>query len=130
MRRNKRMTGVLVCALLGAACSGPPKIGPAGAVVPVSHPATTGTTDNGAEASRHAPALVNASLVRQGYRVVKRGDQVLYCRSQSVTGTAFSSTLCQTESQIRERDAAVQRSRDTLNQPRITPCVGIACGGG
>jgi hypothetical protein len=70
--------------------------------------------------------LVNASLVKQGYRVVKRGEQVLYCRSQSVTGTLFSST----ESQIKDQDAGLQRSKDTLNQSRPARCVEKLCAGG
>jgi len=74
--------------------------------------------------------LVNASLVKQGYRVVKRGDQVLYCRSQSVTGTLFSSTVCLTESQIKDQDAGLQRSKDILNQSRPSKCVGNLCAGG
>lgn len=128
MRLNNRLAGVLFCALLGVACSGPPKKSPA--ATPVAHPATTGTTDSGTGAPRRTPALVNASLVKQGYRVVKRGDQVLYCRSQSLTGTLFSSTVCLTESQIRDQDAGLQRSKDTLNQSRPARCVEKMCAGG
>jgi hypothetical protein len=130
MRRNNRSAGVLLCAALGVSCSGVPMRGPAAAAAPVARAASTARTDEGAAATRRAPALVNASLVRQGYRVVKRGDQLLYCRSQSVTGTAFLSTVCKTESQIRDQDAAVQQYRDTLNQPHIAPCVTAGCGGG
>jgi hypothetical protein len=130
MRRNNRLAGVLLCAALGVSCSGVPMRGPAAAAAPVARAGSTATTDEGAAATRRAPALVNASLVKQGYRVVKRGDQVLYCRSQSVTGTAFLSTVCKTESQIRDQGAAVQHYRDTLNQPHIAPCVAVGCGGG
>ncbi len=129
MRCNKRWAGVLLCAALGVSCSGVPMRDPAYAAAPVAHAGSTTTTDEGAAATRRAPALVNASLVSQGYRVVKRGDQLLYCRSQSVTGTAFSSTVCKTESQIRDKDAAVQQYKDTLNQPHIATCVGGGCGG-
>jgi hypothetical protein len=129
MRRNNRLAGVLLCAALGASCSGVPMRGPAAAAAPVARAASTATTDEGAAATRRAPALVNARLVSQGYRVVKRGDQLLYCRSQSVTGTAFLSTVCKTESQIRDQDAAVQQYKDTLNQPHIAPCVAVGCGG-
>jgi hypothetical protein len=130
MRCNNRLAGVLLCAALGVSCSGVPMRGPAAAVAPVARAATTATTDEGAAATRRAPALVNASLVSQGYRVVKRGDQLLYCRSQSVTGTAFVSTVCKTESQIRDQGDAVQHYRDTLNQPHIATCVTVGCGGG
>jgi hypothetical protein len=73
--------------------------------------------------------LVDASLVKQGYRVVKRGDQVLYCRSQSVTGTLFSSTVCLTEDEIKNQKARLQRSKDALNQLRGSQCVGKMCSG-
>jgi hypothetical protein len=130
MRRNNRLAGVLLCAALGVSCSGVPMRGPAPAAAPVAGAGSTATTDKGAAATRRAPALVNASLVSQGYRVVKRGDQLLYCRSQSVTGTAFLSTVCKTESQIRDQGDAVQQYRDTLNQPHIATCVTAGCGGG
>jgi len=130
MRCNNRLAGVLLCAALGVSCSGVPMRDPAAPVAPVARAATTATTDEGAAATRRAPALVNASLVSQGYRVVKRGDQLLYCRSQSVTGTAFLSTVCKTESQIRDQGDAVQHYRDTLNQPHIATCVTVGCGGG
>ena len=130
MRRNNRLVGVLLCAALGVSCSGVPMRGPAAAAAPVVRAGSTATTDEAAAATRRAPALINASLVSQGYRVVKRGDQLLYCRSQSVTGTAFLSTVCKTESQIRDQGAAVQQYRDTLNQPHIATCVTAGCGGG
>jgi len=130
MRRNNRLAGVLLCAALGVSCSDVPTRGPAAAAAPVARAQTTATTDEGAAATRRAPAVINASLVSQGYRVVKRADQLLYCRSQSVTGTAFLSTVCKTESQIRDQGAAVQQYRDTLNQPHIAPCVTVGCGGG
>jgi len=129
MQRNNRLAGVLLCAVLGVSCSGVPMRGPAASAAPIARAGSTATTDEGAAATRRAPALVNASLVSQGYRVVKRGDQLLYCRSQSVTGTAFLSTVCKTESQIRDQGAAVQHYRDTLNQPHIAPCVTVGCGG-
>jgi hypothetical protein len=130
MRGNNRLAVLLFCAALGVSCSGVPMRGPATAAAPVAPAGSTATTDEGAAATRRAPALVNASLVREGYRVVKRGDQLVYCRSQSVTGTAFLSTVCKTESQIRDQGAAVQQYRDTLSQPHIAPCVGVGCGGG
>ncbi len=130
MRPNNRLAGVLLCALIGVACSGPPKRSPAAAATSVAHPATTGTPDNETGALHRTPAVVNPSLVKQGYRVVKRGEQVLYCRSQSVTGTLFSSTVCLTESQIKDQDAGLQRSKDTLNQSRPARCVEKLCAGG
>jgi hypothetical protein len=125
MRQDSRSAGVLLCALLGAACSATPHGNPA----PTAVAPTPGRTGGAADASGHAPAIVNGSLVRQGYRATKRGDQVLYCRSQSVTGTSFPSTVCLTERQIKDRGSAVQRSRDALNSQGAAHCVGGECGG-
>lgn len=84
----------------------------------------------GAVATTHgATAAVDAELVREGYRVVRRHDQILYCRSQSVTGTLFASTVCLTASQIASQKRELQQSKDLLNQGRATQCVGPECVG-
>lgn len=90
--------------------------------------ATAGTV--GALTTTHgATAGVDAELVREGYRVVRRHDQILYCRSQSVTGTLFASTVCLTASQIASQKRELQQSKDLLNQGRATQCVGPECVG-
>jgi hypothetical protein len=80
-----------------------------------------------ATATSGAAAGVDANLVREGYRVVRRHDQILYCRSQSVTGTLFASTVCLTASQIASQKHELQQSKDLLNQGRATQCVGPEC---
>jgi len=75
-------------------------------------------------------AGVDRSLVKDGYRVVRRNGQVLYCRSQSVTGTKFSSTVCLTAAQLRKQQEDLQQTKDTLNQAHAAQCLGSQCGGG
>ena len=72
---------------------------------------------------------VDADLIKEGYRVQRRHDQILYCRSQSVTGTLFASTVCLTASQIASQKRELQQSRDLLNQGHATTCVGPECVG-
>lgn len=115
MRLNVRAAGVLPCALLVVACAGAP------ATMPVANMEDT-PGDGG--------AALDAKLVRQGYRIVRRGERVVYCRTQSTTGTAFSSTVCLTSEQIREQQRNLQQSQDTLTQPRGVTCAGKVCSGG
>jgi hypothetical protein len=93
----------------------------------VTSPATPVTAVSGATTG--TAAEIDASLVKEGYRVVRRHDQILYCRAQSVTGSLFASTVCLTASQIASQKREVQQSRDVLNQGRATHCVGPECVG-
>jgi hypothetical protein len=106
---------VLPWALLIVACAGAP------ATMPVSS-----TEDMPGEDG----AALDAKLVRQGYRIERRGERVLYCRTQSTTGTAFSNTVCLTSEQLREQQRNLQQSQDTLTQPRGVTCAGKVCTGG
>jgi hypothetical protein len=87
--------------------------------------------DSGAPATTTgvATAGIDANLVKEGYRVVRRHDQVLYCRSESVTGTLFASTVCLTASQIAKQRRDLQESTDLLKQAGATRCVGPECVG-
>jgi len=122
-----------MCAMVIAACTSP---------TPRSHaPLEAGTARQrpaGASAaavsvavvSGASDAAVDANLVRQGYHLVRRGDQVRYCRTETVTGTAFSSTVCLTPEQIQEQKRSLQHSQDDLMQPRGITCAGKLCSGG
>lgn len=90
-------------------------------------PATAASSAAPPASTAAAATGVDASLVKEGYRVVRRHDQILYCRSQSVTGTLFASTVCLTSSQIASQKRDVQQSKDLLNQGRATQCVGPEC---
>jgi hypothetical protein len=69
-----------------------------------------------------------ASLAKEGYRVVKRNDQTLYCRTRAVTGTMFASTVCLTMEQLQQQKRDLQYSQDMLNHANAAPCVGAKCG--
>jgi hypothetical protein len=91
-------------------------------------PATAGS-GAAAATSGDATAGVDANLVKDGYRVVKRHDQVLYCRSESVTGTLFASTVCLTASQIASQKRDLLESKDLLKQAGAARCAGPECVG-
>ena len=118
---------VLVPALLlmtAAACSQPRN------TTTVVRPDAVAPAVSGAAASTsEAKAGVDVELVKEGYRVERRHDQILYCRSQSVTGTLFASTVCLTASQIASQRRELQQSKDLLNQGHATTCVGPECVG-
>ncbi|HKD55133.1 MAG TPA: hypothetical protein VKB72_13040 [Steroidobacteraceae bacterium] len=90
-------------------------------------PAAAAAGSGSVQATTNAAAGVDAALVKEGYRVMRRHGQTLYCRSQSVTGTLFASTVCLTASEIASQRRELQESRDLLNQGRATQCVGPEC---
>src|ERR1700728_4070669 len=55
-------------------------------------PATPATAATGA--SPAASAVPNKELLSHGYRMTTIKGQVVYCRSESVTGSAFKNSVC------------------------------------
>ena len=98
----------------------------------VSASATTQPAGRPPESSGHAATgsaapdsavkpVVNTALVKQGYRTGLRRGQLVYCRTQQVTGSRFKSEVCLTESQILDEQ---RRARDTMTAPRQVQCLG------
>jgi hypothetical protein len=76
------------------------------------------------------PAKMDAHTrsLTSGYRTVKRNDQVLYCRSEKVTGTSFKNTICLTEAQLKEQYERMRTTADDLqNSTRAAKCVAPPC---
>jgi hypothetical protein len=126
MQRNGKWAGT-VFALLVASCSAPPTKTPAASVVPAAQLQAVNAT--GAAAGGAGAAVVNARLVRQGYQVMRRGGQLVYCRTESVTGTMLSKTTCLTELEVKQQAETAQQSRDALHQPLTPKCLGAVCAG-
>ena len=63
-------------------------------------PSKQAAVSNQAAAASQETASVNNELVKKGYAVSKRHNQLMYCRAEAMTGTRFKSTVCQTEDQI------------------------------
>jgi hypothetical protein len=124
MQRNGKWAGMAL-ALLVASCSAPPTKTPAASVAPAAQPQAV----NAAGAGGAGAAVVNARLVRQGYQVMRRGGQLVYCRTESVTGTMLSKTTCLTELEVKQQAETAQQSRDALHQPLTPKCLGAVCAG-
>jgi outer membrane biogenesis lipoprotein LolB len=126
MRANVPLAVALLCAVLTACATLPqrePSTQTAASTADAQHAAAVPSSTN-------PDAALDASLVREGYRIDRRGDQVRYCRTQVTTGTAFPSTVCLTPEQIQAQRRSLQQSQDTLVQPRGITCSGKLCSGG
>lgn len=65
-----------------------------------------------------APLSIKDAYLRQGYRPSLLRGQLLYCRSEAVTGTQFPSTVCVSEQQIREQE---HNTRDATESRAMHP---------
>src|SRR5206468_3268176 len=67
---------------------------------------------------------VNTALVKQGYRTSLRHGQLVYCRTEQLTGSRFKSELCMSESQVLDEQ---KRARELMTAPARTQCLGPEC---
>ena len=134
MRSSGALT-LVICAALAAACSSQPQntkpvvvarvpaAGTPAAAAAANAPAT------GTAVAPNAPAAsdVDPALVKEGYRVVRRQGKVLYCQTQTVTGTKFGTTKCATAEQIHESERETELSKQQLIRTGPAYCVGTQC---
>ena len=74
-----------------------------------------------------APAgVVDASLIKAGYSVMRRQGEVLYCRSEVITGQRIGTQICLTAGQIQAEKQNVNQAKDLLNRPNYN-CLGLSC---
>jgi hypothetical protein len=66
---------------------------------------------------------VDQKIVARGYRARHVNGQVLYCRSETPTGTRFSNTVCLTAAQISQVEQSTQTSIDSMNRSLRPACV-------
>jgi hypothetical protein len=66
------------------------------------------------------------NLVWAGYSVMRRHDQVLYCRTEVITGQRIGTRVCLTAAQIQTEKQNVTKAKDLLNQPNYS-CMGTSC---
>ena len=74
-----------------------------------------------------AATAVDPALVKEGYRVVRRQGVILYCQSQTVTGTKFANSVCKTAQQIQELKRETEQSKRLLIRSGPANCVGTQC---
>jgi hypothetical protein len=131
----------VVFATLAAACSSTPATSPSrtdepavGTAAPQSAPQTLAAAGNApaiaprtASAAAAAPAsVVDASLVKAGYSVMRRHGEVLYCRNEVITGQRIGTRICLTAAQIQVEKQNVTKAKDLLNQPSYH-CLWASC---
>jgi len=69
---------------------------------------------------------VDPELVRQGYHAAQRHGQVVYCKEQPVTGSRFTTNVCLSAEQLKDRE---QRMREEMQRMHQSGCTGSAgCG--
>jgi hypothetical protein len=139
------MRSVLVIALLAGllGCSGQPQAPDAEARSAATPPAPAAAETAAdapavatpAAAARNAAATGGAAKVVKkipsGYRLVKRGDTELYCRSEVMLGSRFPQKMCFTREQLDEIESRTDSAMGDMERGRKV-CVGEAanCGGG
>jgi hypothetical protein len=133
MRSDIKRIALVVSATLAAACSSTPRTAEPGAgTAAQSQPASqTLAAANNAPATAPAAAAastcdVDASLVKAGYSVLRRHDQVFYCRNEIITGNRIGTRVCLTAAQIQNEKQDVAKAKDILNQPS-NRCLGASC---
>ena len=93
------------------------------APVTAATPAAPGTGAPGTGSGLQKTAI-NIDLVKQGYRTGMRHGQLVYCRTEQLTGSRFKSEVCMSEGQVLDEQ---KHARDTMTSPRRTQCLGPEC---
>ena len=79
-----------------------------------------------AEQTRSAVA-VNQNYLKGGYQAVQRNGQLLYCRSEALTGTLMRTTVCVTEAQMKAAEQNRQNVVDELGKHHGPECGTMKC---
>jgi hypothetical protein len=133
MRANAALAPI-ICAALAMACSSEsrntkPIVAAQSPAAANTSTSTTATTATGTASATNAPAVsaVDPALVKEGYGVVRRQGKILYCQTQTVTGSKFANTVCMTAEQIQELKRETEKSRRLLIRSGPANCVGTQC---
>jgi hypothetical protein len=101
-------------------------------------------TDSAESASAESPATIGeeaSKLVEEhaaeeaefrtpaGYKKKKKGDQTMYCRSQTPIGTRFPTEYCYTQAQLERVLKSKQGMQDDVAMRQRMCTTGSACGG-
>ena len=98
-------------------------------VVAVSAPAGT-TPTSAAPGADHPTDSSNGpdpNILKHGYKAVHRNGQLLYCRSEILTGTHFKNTVCLTEAQVTASEREKQDVVDQLGKAGGVDCRVARC---
>ena len=96
----------------------------------VAASAPIGTTIAAAPVADHSAensGVINQSYIKSGYKAVRRNGQLLYCRSEVITGSLLPSTVCLTDAQMKATERNTQDMADQLNKSRSVDCRVYKC---
>ena len=126
----KALLAVQVTLMLLGCAAGPPAPTPhnvattansmPAAITPARSAGASSSTDN-------ANLAVDQTLLKRGYRPRQINGQLKYCRSQILTGTRFSNTVCLTQAEISANDGNTQSNLDTLGRAGRALCPNNKC---
>ena len=74
------------------------------------------------------PAGADPELLKR-YQVVKRGEAVLYCRPEILTGTRFAKSVCLTETELKAEQVRAREMLHSLDEGQANFCNGKPCTG-
>jgi len=116
--------------LFGCAAK-PPAPAPSNAVTTANPTpaATAPARPAGANSSAdNANPAVDQTLLKRGYQPRRLNGQLKYCRSQVLTGTHFSSTVCLTPEEISATDGNTKSDLNQLDRAGRSICPNNNCG--
>ena len=90
------------------------------ATTPARSASANSSTDN-------ANLVVNQALLKRGYQPRQIHGQLKYCRTQVLTGTRFSNTVCLTQEEISATDRNTKSNLDTLGGAGRALCPNNKC---
>ena len=90
------------------------------ATTPARSASANSSTDN-------ADLVVNQTLLKRGYHPRQINGVLKYCRTQVLTGTHFSNTVCLTQEEISATDGNTKSNLDTLGRAGAALCPNNKC---
>ena len=99
--------------------------GAAAASAPVG--TTTGAAAAVADHPADDPTVVNQKYVKRGYNPVHRNGEILYCKSETLTGTHFKNTVCLSAAQLQVADRNNQEAIDQMGKAGGVDCHVYKC---
>jgi hypothetical protein len=116
--------------MLFGCVAGPPASAPHNVVTSANSAPAATTPARSASANSstdNANLVVNQTLLKRGYQPRQINGQLRYCRTQVLTGTRFSNTVCLTQEQISAIDGDTKSNLDTLGGAGRALCPNNKC---
>jgi hypothetical protein len=129
MPADIKSIALVVSAILTAGCSGSARIAapaPGAGAQPKPASQTLAAAKSAPAAATPPGSDVDHKLVKAGYSVMRRHNQVFYCRNEIITGNRIGTRVCLTAAQIQDEKQDVTKAKDLLNQPSYR-CLGASC---